>query len=139
MNAIDTNIFLYSVDDDEPTKQLRALALIEQMESSSTPVVMLWQVAAEYLAGLRRWVRSGKLQPDLVETKLEELLALYDLVVPTRDVLGISLSLSSKYMLSHWDSMLLAACTNAGVSTLYSEDLADGMAYESVRVVNPLK
>jgi len=127
MNAIDTNIFLYSVDDDEPTKQLRALALIEQMESSSTPVVMLWQVAAEYLAGLRRWVRSEKLQPDLVETKLEELLALYDLVVPTRDILGISLSLSSKYMLSHWDSMLLAACIDAGVSTLYSEDLADGM------------
>jgi len=139
MNAIDTNIFLYSVDDDEPTKQLRALALIEQMESSSTPVVMLWQVAAEYLAGLRRWVRSEKLQPDLVETKLEELLALYDLVVPTRDILGISLSLSSKYMLSHWDSMLLAACIDAGVSTLYSEDLADGMVYESVRVVNPLK
>lgn len=138
MNAIDTNIFLYSVDDDEPTKQLRALALIERMESSSTPVVMLWQVAAEYLAGLRRWVRSGKLQPDLVETKLEELLALYDLVVPTRDVLGISLSLSGKYMLSHWDSMLLAACIDAGVSTLYSEDLADGMVYESVRVVNPL-
>ena len=39
--------------------------------------------------------------------------------------------------LSHWDSLLLAACLEAGVETLYSEDLQDGANYDSVRVVNP--
>ena len=33
--------------------------------------------------------------------------------------------------------MLLAACVEAGVRTLYSEDLASGAQYDSVTVVNP--
>ena len=48
-----------------------------------------------------------------------------------------SLDLSSRYSLSHWDSMLIAACIDAGVRTLYSEDLGDGVAYDSVTVINP--
>jgi predicted nucleic acid-binding protein len=33
--------------------------------------------------------------------------------------------------------MLLAACSEAGVRTLYSEDLGEGVKYDSVTVVNP--
>ena len=33
--------------------------------------------------------------------------------------------------------MLLAACQKAGVTTLYSEDMADGMNYDGVAIVNP--
>ncbi len=33
--------------------------------------------------------------------------------------------------------MLLAACIEAGVTTLYSEDLSHGVRYDSVLVVNP--
>jgi len=44
-------------------------------------------------------------------------------VLPAQGVLRKSLDLSSRYSLSHWDSMLIAACIDAGVRTLYSEDL----------------
>ena len=47
------------------------------------------------------------------------------------------LDLSFRYSLSHWDSLLLAACVDAGVDTLYSEDLDAGMTYDTVTVVNP--
>jgi predicted nucleic acid-binding protein len=33
--------------------------------------------------------------------------------------------------------LLLAACVDAGVDTLYSEDLDDGMTYDTVTVVSP--
>ncbi len=33
--------------------------------------------------------------------------------------------------------MLLAACTEAGIHTLYSEDLDPGTQYDGVIVVNP--
>ncbi len=52
-------------------------------------------------------------------------------------VLRRSLDLSSRYSLSHWDSMLLAACLEAEVDTLYSEDFSAGAAYDTVTVVNP--
>ena len=33
--------------------------------------------------------------------------------------------------------MLLAACVEAGIDTLYSEDLASGTTYDTVKVINP--
>ena len=36
-----------------------------------------------------------------------------------------------------WDSLQLAACSDAGVDTLYSEDLDGGMTYDTVTIVNP--
>jgi predicted nucleic acid-binding protein len=57
--------------------------------------------------------------------------------MPSRSLLRPSLDLSSRYSLSHWDSLLLAACADADVNTLYSEDLDNGMTYDGVTVVNP--
>ncbi len=35
------------------------------------------------------------------------------------------------------DSLLVAACIDAEVTTLYSEGLSDGTTYDSVMVINP--
>ena len=40
--------------------------------------------------------------------------------------------------LSHWDSMLVvAACIDAGVDTLYTEDMRAPRQIETVRLINP--
>ncbi len=49
----------------------------------------------------------------------------------------ISFDLRSPFSLSHWDAMLLAACKEAGVTTLYSEDMGAGTDYDGLAVVNP--
>jgi len=41
------------------------------------------------------------------------------------------------YMLSHWDSMLVAACADAGVTTLYTEDMGAPRKIDTVELVNP--
>ena len=57
-------------------------------------------------------------------------------VPPAQPVLRKSFDLVSRYSLSHWDAMLVAACIEAGVRTLYSEDLAAGAQYDFVTIVN---
>ena len=59
------------------------------------------------------------------------------MALPSLSVFDRSFELQAQFSLSHWDSLLLAACLEAGVDTLYSEDLADGQTYGSVTVVNP--
>ena len=49
----------------------------------------------------------------------------------------ISFDLRSRFSLSHWDSMLLAACKEAGVTTLFSEDMDSGTDYDGLTIVNP--
>lgn len=63
--------------------------------------------------------------------------AMFALRTPTEVVFQSSSDLRSRFSLSHWDSMLLAACKEAGVATLYSEDLDSATDYDGLRVVNP--
>jgi predicted nucleic acid-binding protein len=39
--------------------------------------------------------------------------------------------------LSYWDAAILAAASQMGCQTLYSEDLNDGQTYDGVTVINP--
>jgi predicted nucleic acid-binding protein len=137
MNAVDTNILVYAVDAAEPTKSERAAQLLESLLESETPLVLPWQVAAEFLACLRRWENLGRIDRAQTEAYLDQFIVPLPVAYPTVATLAVSLRLSNQYSLSHWDSMLLAACIEAGVTAIYSEDLAGGASYDGVTVRNP--
>jgi len=63
MNAVDTNIFLYSIDKTDPAKQLNARQLLQQLGSSPANTVLLWQVLGEMGQQLRRWCDQGMMTP----------------------------------------------------------------------------
>jgi predicted nucleic acid-binding protein len=94
-------------------------------------------VAVEFLSCLRRWENEGRIARATTIRHVERLENTFPCIIPSRSLLSVSLELSSRYSLSHWDSLLLAACSDAGVATLYSEDLDDGMTYDGVTVLNP--
>lgn len=50
-----------------------------------------------------------------------------------------ALELYERFSLSHWDSLLLAACADAGVTRLYSEDMQHGADIDGVKIINPFK
>ena len=99
--------------------------------------VLLWQVAAEFLSQLRRWESQARLTASAVEAAFQRFRAMFALQVPAEAVFQISFELRARFSLSHWDSMLLAACKEAGVTTLFSEDLDAGTDYDGLTVVNP--
>ena len=137
MNAVDTNVYVYALDTDEPLKQAKALALLQRLALQPRDSIFLWQVAGELLNQLRRWESKGKLTAEGVEAAFTRFRSLFPLRLPTERVLQLSFDLRSRYSLSHWDSMLLAACKESGLTTLYSEDMAAGMNYDGVTIVNP--
>lgn len=137
MNALDTNILVYALDEDEPTRRTKARELIIELLKEPTQTVFLWQVATELLACLRKWQSAGRLARSDVEAHFRDLLALFPLRTPSVKAFDIAFSLHSRFSLSHWDSMLLAACKDAGVSLLYSEDFDAGTDYDGLRIVNP--
>lgn len=137
MNAIDTNVLVYFVDEHEPAKQAKATELLDRLAEEENETVLLWQVAVEFLSCLRRWDNEGRIDRVTTREHVGHLESTFSFVMPLPSVLRRSLDLSSRYSLSHWDSVLLAACADAGVVTLYSADLDDGMTYDGVTVVNP--
>lgn len=137
MNAVDTNIFIYASDSSDPVKQAKAQALLGQLVGVASTTLIPWQVAGEYLNWLRRWESAGQILHADVETRFHVVLALFPLAMPTSRSLPIYFQMRARYSLSHWDTMLLASCKEASVTTLYSEDLQAGANYDGIVVVNP--
>lgn len=137
MNAVDTNILIYRLDRHEPVKRAKARALLQKLVSDPTPTLLLWQVAGEFTRQLRAWQDQGLLTRATLMRYVHVFRRLFPLVMPTPQVLDRALDLSSRFSLSHWDSMLLGACSEAHVDTLYTEDMGAPTTFDSVRLVNP--
>ena len=137
MNAIDTNVFTYSFDTTAPTKQALARQLLFDLVLDPRETVLLWQVAAEFLAYLRKAERKNLLTSEQVKVDFRAVMQLFSLEVPTANVFDRGFALYKRYSLSHWDSLRIAACQEAGVTRLYSEDMQHGADYDGVHVVNP--
>ena len=131
MIALDTNVLIYACDRSSPERQKRATELIDR----ATDGVLLWQVACEFVAASRKLASQGFTPLD-AWNRLAEFQALFPLVQPGPGVLRDARDLHLSHGVSFWDSMILAACTEAGVEILYSEDVP-GLAIRSPKVVNP--
>ena len=137
MIGIDTNVLVYSVDAGDPVKQAKARALLRQVLTSGEAAILPWQVAVEFLAKLRKWEAAGQLTGDDVRARFDEFLATWVVAIPTVRIFQLAMGFHDRYSLSHWDSLLIAACREAGVTLLYSEDMQHGADYDGVTIVNP--
>jgi predicted nucleic acid-binding protein len=137
MNAIDTNVFVYALDSDEPVKRARAHELLERLMQRPAETVLLWQVAGELLSCLRKWESAGRVTTERVESTFRDVFAMFSLRLPSASCFATSFDLRSRYSLSHWDSMVVAGCKEAGIDMLFTEDFSDGADYDGVKIVNP--
>lgn len=137
MNAVDTNVLVYRLDQSDPVKQAKARDLLRRLARSAEPTVLPWQVLGELVRQLRYWQDHGRLTRDSLLRYVATFRRLFPLSMPTASVLDRALELTGRYSLSHWDSMLLGACLAAGVDTLYTEDMGAPTTYDGIRLVNP--
>ena len=62
----------------------------------------------------------------------------WTIVTNTAESVIEALDIESRYNISFWDALIVQAAGSSGATVVYSEDLAHGQSYGSVRVVNPL-
>lgn len=131
MIALDTNVLIYACDGRDTVKQQCALALVESLTDGAIP----WQVAGEFVAASRKLSDQG-FTSEAAWARLADFLSLLTLILPTPSLLERARDLHAVRGLSLWDAMLVAACLDAGVSVLYSEDLP-GTRIEGLTIANP--
>src|SRR4051812_37477973 len=115
MNAVDTNVFAYAFDSQEPVKQSKAQDLLDRLLQNPRESILTWQVAGEFLNCLRRWESAGRITDDDVAIHFRNVTGMFPLHIPPWSIFAVSFDLYSRFSLSHWDSMLLAACKESGV------------------------
>ena len=132
MNAIDTNVILYAHDPRDPVKRSKAAAIIEHV----TDGVLLWQVACEYIAASRKLGSFGYNQLQAWED-IHELRETWTTIIPSWNAFERAEQLLRRFSLSFWDALIIAACLEAGVERLYSEDISGYPAINGLVLVNP--
>lgn len=133
---VDTNILMYAHDASAGEKHERAKALVEELWRDRTGIVST-QVLQELSVNLRKKVRrplDAKATRDIVADYLT-----WQVIVNGGESILEAIDLELRYRISFWDALVVHAAQMSGAEVLYSEDLSDGQAYGSVRVVNPLR
>lgn len=132
MIALDTNILIDACDRSDRVKQQIAIDLLSTVRDG----VLLWQVACEFVAASRKLSAYG-FTPSDAWKRLAEFLDILHLLLPNSSVLGHAQELHVSQGVSFWDAMIYAACSDASLDTLYSEDLPALGAVTGLRVINP--
>jgi predicted nucleic acid-binding protein len=132
MNAVDTNILIYVQDPRDPIKQAKAEALVKSLPDGA----LLWQVANEYLAASRKLAPLGYNLAQAFQD-ISYWRNVWTTILPTWAVMDKAEDLRQRFNLSFWDSMIVAACVDGGVTRLYSEDFDAYKQIDGVQLVNP--
>ena len=123
----DTNVVLYLLDDGP--KAERADENLGQGPRIGVQVLNEAMVNCRRKAGLS-WEDTGAFLEGI-----KSLCPVEDLTIQTHQV---GRALAAKYQLSVYDSMIVSAALIAGCTTLWTEDMHDGLLVEDrLRVVNP--
>ena len=124
----DTNIAVYAESDDGE-KSKRARAIIE-----SSPVIST-QVVNELIAALTGKYAFSK--ADAYEVA-KGLMDVCEVAPVDQGTVRQAMTIATRYQLSHWDALIVAAALEAGCDLLYSEDMQHEQVFDGrVTVKNP--
>ena len=129
---IDTNIWLYAfLDTGETEKSARAKELLAQTE----PILSV-QVINEICVNL---IKKAGFAEEQISQLIEALYEKYPIVEMDESILLTASQMREEYMLSFWDSMVIACAFAANAEILYSEDMQNGLIIRGIlEIKNPL-
>lgn len=135
---LDSNIWLYALlKKAQPSPDDLTKAQIANRFIDSPNVVVSTQVINEVSVNLIKKAR-------FTESQIQNLIqSFYDgcqVITPSQSLLIHASQVRDRYSLSFWDGIIIAAALTANVSTLYSEDMQNGLIIsEQLAIVNPFQ
>lgn len=133
---LDTNILVYAYDERDARKHSVAVNLIRDLGPDGA--VISYQVVHEFFNIALGKSRARLSIPD-AQTLLQKVFRPLLRVPSTVALVSSALSIQERYLLSWYDSLIVAAAQEAGCNVLYSEDLQHGQQFGAVTVRDPFR
>ena len=132
---LDTNVLIYSFEENDAKKAHRASQLIRQAVATGEGVIS-YQVVQEFFNfALRR--AAYPMTTHEVERYLDRVLRPLLSIHSSPAFYVEALHLHGRYHLAWYDALIVAAALQANCDVLYSEDLQDGQRFGRMQVKNP--
>ena len=140
MNAkyfIDTNIFIYSFNPEDPFKRRIARDLIAQALEKGTGVIS-YQVIQEFLnVATRKFAvpLTFKDSQRYLNVVLEPLCEVFS----STELFHQALEIFDQWRFPFYDALIIASALQADCSVLYSEDMQDNQTIKGLTIRNPFQ
>ncbi|TXH71262.1 MAG: PIN domain-containing protein [Thiothrix sp.] len=127
---LDTNILIYANTSQDETKKAIAQRLVTSGEAMTSV-----QTLNEFCNVLRRKFPQKFTEVDAI---LQDIQMDVDVVPLTANMTHQAVAISKRFLLSFYDSLILAAASEYGCSAVLSEDLQSGFKLETgLVIINP--
>lgn len=133
---VDTNVFGYLFQADEPEKQALAREIVES-DQVTRELVLSTQVLQEFYVTVTR--KLAEPLPDDEASDATRDIGRYTVVRVDPTMVYDAIALSQRHVISLWDALILRAAIDSGCEVVLTEDLRDGWEVEGVRVENPFR
>ena len=131
---VDTNVFVYLFDADDPTRQDIARSLIDRLAKEATIVVSTQVLQEFYVSVTRKLAEPLPSQPAMEATRG---LSTYRVVQLDPSMIFAAIALHEKEKTSFWDGLIVRAALESGCELLMSEDMQHGRRFEGLKIDNP--
>jgi len=129
---IDTNIFVYSIDQHDHQKMDKARLFLKNVKESSIGVLSTQVMQEFYVAS------TIKMNADPVVIKgVLTRLANFEVISITPELIFSAIDCSILNRLSFWDALIIAAAASANCKEVWTEDLNHDQVILGVRIHNP--
>lgn len=129
---VDTNILFYAVNSESKGKHTKAADVLEFLWQRTTLPTISTQILQEFYVTLVR----NKI--DLEEAqKVTNDYYVWNVVPATTMLIDAAFAMQKRYLLSFWDSLVLAAAQQAHCTYLLTEDLNHGQKFGKITAINP--
>jgi predicted nucleic acid-binding protein len=130
---VDTNVWVYAVDANEPAKQAKARLVLDPAAGEN--LVISSQVLGEFYLTVTRKLARPVPAPDAAA--LVDQMRRLPVVAVDGDHVVAAIAGAGEWGISYWDALIVATAKASGCALLLSEDLAPGTTYGGVLVENP--
>jgi predicted nucleic acid-binding protein len=135
---LDTNVFIYDIDAGAPAAKKSVAADLIREALGERRSFVSYQVIQEFLAVAIRKFSISVTIPDArryLDTVLKPMLVVHS----STELFHEAIDIGSRYQLSWYDSLIVAAAAEASCSVIYTEDLQHGAKIHGIRIENPFR
>lgn len=129
---VDTNILVYSLDNNFPKKKTQSREIILKLLTENSGVLST-QVFQEFY-----YVSVQKLHSDSITIKnLLKHFEKFEVIQINTALIYEAIDCSLSNTISFWDALIVAAAISANCNKIYSEDFNNGQIIKGIEIVNP--
>lgn len=129
---LDSNIFVYSIDNSANKKQETAKLLLTKYEKENNGVILTQVLQEFYIVATRKL----GIIPDLARAYLNAIKDM-ETVVISPALIDEAIGIQLRYNISFWDALILQAAIFSQCDYLYTEALNHNQTYGCVIAINP--